>query len=483
MSNPKKRKHSSLDEESLELPTDLRIVKDRLDLLIENDRPTMAKVLTMAVDDNLKKQFLMMYYKWKETDDSTLEDGLTAALLKSRESDLNKIYQQINEEIEEESEEEDGDEDDEDPPPRKTVKMEKSNQLLKDLQRLENLETTPEIRSLIKEKLVRYHQAVAHSRPDDSELRHQAEWLDYVLKLPYSRVKHSLDASSGVEAFLRKVRGTLDKELFGLNKVKDRLLEVVASRVMNPGTGFIPLALKGPPGVGKTSIAKALANALHLPFETISCSGVQEVTLFKGERASWVGSGPSAILKILCRLGYSNPIIYLDEIDKIGETHRGRECYNALLPILDAGQNKAVSDIFISEFTHDLSRVWFIMSMNSDHGMDKPLLDRLNVVEVQNYTADERRQIVRNYLWPKKMSELRVNDLTLSEAAVACLVRLCKESIRDLGKRIEDLLLKINYLRLSGGVWKTKKIVESEDVEQLVGAVDSTVRPTHNMYI
>lgn len=207
-----------------------------------------------------------------------------------------------------------------------------------------------------------------------------------------------------------KVLKSLDKELYGMQNIKTKILHILNDRRTS---GFAPgrnLALKGPPGVGKTMIGKSLAKILGLPFEKISVGGLEDATVLKGSDKVWNSATPSIILQILARLKYSDVVIMFDEVDKLGLTAKGREVQYALLHISDYAHNDEFKDNYLNKYSHDLSRIWFIYCMNTDETLDSALKDRFDIEEVKDYTKEEKKNIIKDYMLPKACKNVGLNE-------------------------------------------------------------------------
>ncbi len=288
-------------------------------------------------------------------------------------------------------------------------------------------------------------------------------YLDTCLELPWgveTKERASVDAA----------RRILDRDHYGLQKVKQRILEFIAVRQLNPGAKGQILCLVGPPGVGKTSIALSVAKAMNRRTARLSLGGVRDEADIRGHRKTYVGAMPGRIIEAISRSGSMNPLLVLDEVDKLGSDGRGDPA-SALLEVLDSEQNCAFRDHYI-EIPVDLSRVMFIMTANTTDTIPRPLLDRMEVIELPSYTDEEKLHIARQHLLPK---ERRANGLTASMLRVddgalrAIIARYTNESgVRSLERQLAKLC-RGAAMRLAGGEAKRVCVTE-EELPALLGA-------------
>ena len=281
-------------------------------------------------------------------------------------------------------------------------------------------------------------------------------YLDVCLEMPWNettRERVSVDAA-------RKV---LEKDHFGLEKVKERILETIAVRQMNPqGKGQI-LCLVGPPGVGKTSIAISVAKALNRKLARLSLGGVRDEADIRGHRKTYIGAMPGRIIEAISRSGSMNPLMLLDEIDKLGSDYRGDPAA-ALLEVLDSEQNGAFRDHFL-EIPVDLSQVMFITTANTTDTIPRPLLDRMEVIQLGSYTDEEKVQIAKRHLLPKQMVEhgLKKGTLRVGDDVLRAIIRdYTRESgVRQLERRLAAVCRKAD-MRLLEGTVKRITVTEKE---------------------
>ena len=287
-------------------------------------------------------------------------------------------------------------------------------------------------------------------------------YLDVCLELPWNvRTKERLN----VEA----ARKILDADHYGLQQVKDRILEFLAVKQLAPDLKGQILCLVGPPGVGKTSIASSVARAMNRKMARISLGGVHDEAEIRGHRKTYVGAMPGRIINAVRQAGSQNPLLLLDEIDKLGTDHRGDPA-SALLEVLDAAQNNTFRDHFL-EVPFDLSDVLFVTTANTLDTIPRPLLDRMEVIELTSYTDEEKLQIARRHLLPKelkrhglKKSQLHITDDAIREIIVA----YTRESgVRKLEQQLAKLCRKAAMQLVTTDVKRIN--VTGDNLEELLG--------------
>jgi len=273
-------------------------------------------------------------------------------------------------------------------------------------------------------------------------------YLDWMIDLPWFK-------KSEVDIDLKKALAVLDADHFGLQKVKERIIEFLAvQKRMNKIKGPI-LCLVGPPGVGKTSLGKSIAKATNREFVRMSVGGMRDEAEIRGHRRTYIGSLPGKIIQLMKKAGTKNPLILLDEIDKIGNDYRG-DPSSALLEALDPEQNTTFNDHYL-EVDYDLSDVMFVTTANTLNILP-PLLDRMEVIRLAGYTEDEKINIANKYLLPKQIKDngVKENEMTLSEDIIKEIIRsYTKESgVRNLEREISKVARKV-----------VKKVVAGEEKE------------------
>ncbi len=287
-------------------------------------------------------------------------------------------------------------------------------------------------------------------------------YLDTCLELPWNTTtEDQLD--------LTVSREVLDRDHYGLDKVKERIIELLAVRQLNAETKGQILCLSGPPGVGKTSIAKSIAEAMGRKYVRVSLGGVRDEADIRGHRKTYIGSMPGRIINAIKQAGTKNPLILLDEIDKMSNDFRG-DPSAAMLEVLDPEQNAAFCDHFL-EIPFDLSQVLFITTANQKDAIPEPLLDRMDLIELTSYTAEEKFMIAKNHLVKK---QLRENGLTAKQVRISdkALRGIIESYTREAGvRRLERSLAKICRKCAKRIVTGEVKSVTVNDLQPYLGPV------------
>lgn len=288
-------------------------------------------------------------------------------------------------------------------------------------------------------------------------------YLDTVLELPWNtKTRERVDVSAA-----RKI---LDHDHFGLEKVKERILETIAVRQLAPEMPPQILCLVGPPGVGKTSISYSIAKSLNRKMARISLGGVHDEADIRGHRKTYVGAMPGRIMNAMIQAGSNNPVLLLDEIDKMGSDYRG-DPSAALLEVLDAEQNHTYRDHYL-EIPYDLSDVLFITTANTLDTVSRPLLDRMEIIELGSYTDEEKLAIAKNHLIPKqlskhglKKSQLRITDDAIREI-IGCYTR--ESGVRNLERFVGEICRKASMQFVSQEEMK-RLTVNGSNIESFLG--------------
>lgn len=313
-----------------------------------------------------------------------------------------------------------------------------------------------------KEKLLKEADKLTKLPPASQEAFVIKNYLDTVLDLPwgkYTKAKLSMD----------KAEAVLEKDHYGLKKVKERILEFLAVHMLNPEIKGQIICLAGPPGIGKTSIAKSIAKAMGRKYARVSLGGVRDEADIRGHRKTYVGAMPGRVITAITQAGSANPLILFDEIDKLCSDIKG-DPSSAMLEVLDAEQNYAFRDHFI-EVPFDLSKAVFITTANNVSAIPAPLLDRMEVIELPSYTAEEKFHIAKEHLIPKQLKEhgLKASQLKIADDAINELIQYyTKEAgVRSLERCIASLCRK-TAKKIAADEIK-KATVKAKDLNDLLG--------------
>ena len=302
------------------------------------------------------------------------------------------------------------------------------------LQGLEALHLTEKIDEKVK-KEIRKFKKLAQNNAEGGVIRN---YVETILDLPWNK-------ESKTNTDIRKAEKILNEDHFGMDKVKERVLEYLAVIHLSRGIKGPILCLVGPPGVGKTSIAKSIARATGREFVRMSLGGVRDEAEIRGHRRTYIGAIPGRIISAMKDAGTQNPVFLFDEIDKLGSDIKGDPA-SALLEVLDPEQNKEFTDHFL-EIPFDLSKVMFVTTANSTETIPRPLLDRMEVIQVSGYTEEEKVNIAQKYLIPKQVKNhgLKPKNFTMTEKALRDLINYyTRESgVRNLEREIGSLCRKV----------------------------------------
>lgn len=304
---------------------------------------------------------------------------------------------------------------------------------------------------------------LGRTNPAAADYSVQINYLELMLDLPWNEfTKDNFD--------LKRAQKVLDKDHFGLDKVKQRIIEYLAVLKLKHNMKAPILCLVGPPGVGKTSLGKSIAKALGRKYVRMSLGGIHDEAEIRGHRKTYVGAMPGRIISSIKKAGAANPVFILDEIDKVGSDHRG-DPSSALLEVLDPEQNNAFYDHYV-EMDFDLSNVMFIATANSLSTIQPALLDRMEIIEVNGYTIEEKIEIAKQHLVPKQRDAhgLKLKDVTLKSNVIEKVVEdYTRESgVRALEKKIGSL---VRGIAKNIAMEETyNPTVSKDDVEKILGA-------------
>lgn len=314
----------------------------------------------------------------------------------------------------------------------------------------------------VKEKIIKEIERFKNLSGNSSESSVARGYIETLLSMPWD--KTSIDSSD-----IKNAQKILDKDHYGLEKVKERILEFLAVRTLTSKGDSPILCLVGPPGTGKTSIARSVAKALEKEYVRISLGGVRDEAEVRGHRRTYVGALPGRIVSGLKNAGVKNPLMLLDEIDKVSSDYKG-DTSAALLEVLDAEQNNKFVDHYI-EIPIDLSEVLFIATANSVQSIPRPLLDRMELIEVTSYTSNEKMHIAKEHLYAKQLNKngLKSKQLIISEKAFSRIITgYTKEAgVRNLERKIGEICRKAAKEIIMDG--KTSVRINDKNLEKYLG--------------
>ena len=314
-----------------------------------------------------------------------------------------------------------------------------------------------------KEKLLKEADKLTKLPPSSQEAFVIKNYLDTVLDLPWGKYTKA-------KLTMEKAEAVLEKDHYGLKKVKERILEFLAVHMLNPEIKGQIICLAGPPGIGKTSIAKSVAKAMGRKYARVSLGGVRDEADIRGHRKTYVGAMPGRIITAVSQAGSMNPLILFDEIDKLCSDIKG-DPSSAMLEVLDGEQNNAFRDHFI-EVPFDLSKAVFITTANNVSAIPAPLLDRMEVIELPSYTAEEKFHIAKEHLIPKQLKEhgLKASQLRIDDKAINDIIQFyTKEAgVRSLERNIASLCRKAAR-RIAADDEIKKVSIKARDLKEFLG--------------
>ncbi len=315
----------------------------------------------------------------------------------------------------------------------------------------------------VKDKLKKDVKRLSRMQATTPEAAIMKNYLDFVLELPWGIETEDNDS-------LKDAKAVLDEDHYGIQKVKERLLEALAVRQLSPNTKSPIICLYGPPGVGKTSIARSIAKAMNKKYVRLSFGGVRDEAEIRGHRKTYVGAMPGRIISSIHSAGSSNPVFLMDEIDKMAADYKGDPA-SALLEVLDPEQNVNFRDHYL-ELPFDLSKVLFITTANSIEPISAPLLDRMEVVEMSGYTEDEKFQIAKRHLVSKVMENNGIQKgwVTITDGAIKLVIdKYTRESgVRSLEKQLSAIMRKVAVMFVDDKEHKPVKVTE-KNLEKYLG--------------
>jgi len=308
-----------------------------------------------------------------------------------------------------------------------------------------NLDTNDQNKAIIYDKYI----ALKESESFDAD----REWIKWAISLPYQTIRSP--CTDNITIYCRNIKNVLDLNVYGMITVKERIIENLVSKFINPSSESGMITLKGEPGTGKTIFANSIAKALNLPFERITMGGMDDSCILKGSDKHWLGSSPSVILQAMSRMKCANGVILFEEIDKLGNSKDSLKIQDALLHITDYNQNKDFKDAYLSEISHDISMLFYMFTVNDERLINPILLNRLDIIPIKSYSDDEKIIVVRDYIMKTISEKFKINigDVTLSNESVKKLLELDTEDkgFRSVERHVLNIIKKICTLKTLEG--------------------------------
>ena len=297
-----------------------------------------------------------------------------------------------------------------------------------------------------------------HMDSSSSEYYKIKNWYDGLIKVPFG-VYHQLpitkeDSTENICNFLKTIQNNLNSAVYGHESAKNDIIQIVSQWITNPSSTNKVLALQGPPGTGKTSLIKdGVAKALNRPFSFITLGGATDGSYLEGHSYTWEGSMCGRIISILKETKCMNPVIYFDEVDKISQTHHGKEIVGILTHLTDTSQNNEFHDKYYSGVDFDLSKALFIFSFNDENNVDPILKDRMTIVKINEFKINEKIEISEKYIIPKTLNNIgfKEEDIIFNSEIIKYIINKCPQEggVRGLKKAFETIIMKLNVIRLT----------------------------------
>jgi ATP-dependent Lon protease len=281
-------------------------------------------------------------------------------------------------------------------------------------------------------------------------------WIEAFLRIPFGKhiplpVKLD-DGREKCSQFMRESRQILDKAVYGMASAKTQIMQTLAQWIVNPVSAGNVIALQGPAGVGKTSIARnGIAQALHRPFEFFSLGGASDISNFVGHSYTYEGSMWGRIAEALMHSKCMNPVLYFDELDKISGTPHGEEIASMLIHLTDRSQNTQFHDRYFSGVDFDVSQCLFVFSFNDITAVNAILRDRMQVINCSGYTAKDKQAILQDYVWPDLLNRLKFikEDIILTEEAIKFIISDKEPGVRSMIRTAESIITRLNMIRIA----------------------------------
>lgn len=325
--------------------------------------------------------------------------------------------------------------------------------------------------------IMKHFHNMKRSDSNSSEYYKNQIFVDLAISYPWNsnfNINNNIGKFENIPEFLKNIKMNFDKEIYGMENIKNEILNVICKFITNPNGSRNNIALYGKAGIAKSKIVKVLSKVLDIPIKTISLGGIKDSSFFLGHGYVYVESGPGKIVQNVIDSKISNPILYFDELDKVSETDNGKDIYSFLCYLTDPTQNNEFSDHYFYGMKFDLSKIFYIFTFNDITKIDKILLDRLNIIHVDAPTENEIIYILKHYNIPEIIQNIGIKtNLTFYDSDVQTLIKYCDKyidknissGIREYYRVIEKIFLEINKnILLEKISFKEKNIIIESNV-------------------
>ena len=395
-----------------------------------NNSPSIIDILRLNIHPSAKAKLLEKVYQFTNSDVLSHEYN---AHLKHLMTSINKKYEPALEDLE-----------------KQIIKSSQSEEFCDDYKKkilMSNMSFNNKVIAYKRlEIMERYEES------DSSEYAKYKNWVDSLLSVPFG--KHIETPVENTQSYIANVRKVLDKRLSFLENPKDQIINIVTQMLRNPDFKINAIGLYGVAGVGKSSIVKSIAEALGRPYRSISLGGESDASTLSGHNFTYVGSNPGRLIEILSETKCMNPIVLVDELDKVSQTHQGREIIGNLIHLTDSTTNSKYNyDRYFSGVEFDLSKVLFVFTYNDPDKVDPILADRLYKIKIDNYTFAQKLEIAKKHLICNILEEYRISDeqIRFSEEAIDYVIRssMSNQGMREIKRKFEVVISRINTLTLT----------------------------------